>query len=401
VSPGSGWLSSDSFVNIRGVSVLSFALERWTDIWRSRHHILLRLARNTTVLHIPPPFYIRDVIGRVTPGPTGLENIAGNLFTYVHPRWLPVNYRFPLLETTAARWRTRQIRATMETLGMTQPILYLWHPAFADMMGVFDESLVVYHCYDEYRAFQMGHSERVRTIEQEERILRRADLVFVASEVLWERRRMLNKHTYVVRNGVDYELFARARGAETPVPDDLAQIHPPVIACVATQIEPVMNVALLTQIFRRCPQWSLALVGAERLPNDKAGAAMRELQALPNVHFFGRQPLEKIPGYLKACDVCVIPWAVNDLTITSSSPLKLYEYLAAGKPVISTPFPLLRQLNGIIDFAETVDEWIEAIRRAIMEGANGIERRQAEARANTWDTRVAFITEKIVDRLGR
>src|SRR5262249_55163466 len=151
-------------------SVLSFALERWTDIWRSRHHILSRLGRENTVLHVPPPDYIRDVLGGQSCGTTGVEHISDHLFTYLHPRWLPVNYRFPQIEALLSGWRNRRIRSVMKTLGMREPILYLWYPAFADMMGHFDEHLVVYHCYDEYLAFQMSDAERADVIEQEERI---------------------------------------------------------------------------------------------------------------------------------------------------------------------------------------------------------------------------------------
>src|SRR5687768_12558901 len=221
---------------------------------------------------------------------------------------------------------------------MREPILYIWHPDFLDMVGGFDEALVVYHCYDEFSSFvskKQVPADTDNLVAREHELLKRADIVFTASEQLRVRRAALNPNIHVVENGVNYALFSQAQEAQTAIPDDLLAIQRPIVGYVATQTL-VTDIALLLGVFERHRDWSFVFIGIERPPAHEADEALRMLLRLPNVHFIGRRTLQQMPAYLKGCDVCAIPWLLNDITL-SGSPLKLYEYLAAGKPVISTP----------------------------------------------------------------
>src|SRR5215472_13622726 len=136
-------------------SILSFSLERWNSVWRSRHHIMAQFARSNKVLFASSPFYIREALrgfwGK-TEESSGVSRVSDNLYTYIPPRWLPVNYRYPSLEKRVQQSRRKHLRGVLSQLGMICPILYIWHPSFLDMVGCFDEALVVYHCYDEYNS---------------------------------------------------------------------------------------------------------------------------------------------------------------------------------------------------------------------------------------------------------
>ena len=390
-------------ISLQGASIVSFSLEQWGHVWRSRHQIMSRFAKSNKVMFSSKPIYVRDVFnkpGDAESGSTGLSRLSDNLHTYIPPRWLPASHGYPRINRLLHALRCWKARLEMRSLNMKRPILYIWYPSFVDMIGHFGESLVVYHVYDEYLSFRMKDSEKADLAAQEKELLKRADIVFAASEELAARRRPFNSNVHVVENAVDYGLFATAVSPNTTIPDDLVRIGSPIVACVATAAT-FMNLALLHEIFKRRPDWSLVFIGVDVTPDEQAGEVQKTLQALPNVHYLGLRPLQALPGYLKGCDVCAIPYAMEDAVMVCSSPLKLYEYLAAGKPVVSTPLPLMSHLENVVAFAADADEWIAAIEFALQGNGKGtVAERQRIAGENTWDQRVAFISQKVASTLA-
>jgi glycosyltransferase involved in cell wall biosynthesis len=388
---------------LRDKAIVSLQLERWTDVWRSRHHIMSRLATHNKVLFASAPYYVREVFELTERDKTesGLSKIAENFYSYIPPKWLPYNYRFSRLDGAIADLRSRHLQQTLKKLGMEAPVLYIWHPSMLDLVGRFEESLVVYHVYDEYSSFTDQTEWEVDLIKkQETELLRKADIVFAASEEILERKRAFNANTHLVRNAVDYDLFSRAVDPNLPVPEDLKSISGPIVGCVTTQT-PYMDLKLIRDVFTRRADWSFVFVGVELKTGESGNDDLLALQRMRNVHFIGRRKIFEIPGYLKGFDVCAIPWLLNDVTLVSSSPLKLYEYFAAGKPIVCKPLPLLAHLKDTLYFASTPDEWISAIEQALKSNGTGeIEKRQALARENTWDQRTEFIALKIASELA-
>jgi len=346
------------------------------------------------VLFTTAPWYVRDVLepgagdeGRVT-------RFEDTLHTYAPPRWLPYTYRFPRLDKLSLGARALMLRRVMDRLSMRQPILYIWHPSFADVIGQFDEQLVVYHCYDEYAAFT--GSDRARVADQEARVLDAADIVLTVSEGLYEKKRLRNPNTHLVRNGVDYPLFASAREEATPVAAELAALRRPIVGCVTRIVPDYFDAALLHEVFSRRPDWTFVVVG----PECSSSEALTALKRLPNVRLLGRRELSALPSYLKGFDACLIPYVLTENKLLAD-PLKLYEYLAAGKPVISKPLPGLASFSNVVTFATTVDEWIEAIAAAIAhDSGDAAARRQEIARQHTWDNRVDVIGRLIANALA-
>lgn len=391
---------------LKGQPILSLSCDLWTDVWHSRQHLLSRISRDNPVLYATDPFHVRDALGdlrRKERRPTGLAQVTETLHTYVPPRWLPYNYRMPWLNRATEKMRTRQVREALGRLGMERPVVYMWHPSFADMLGQFDERLVVYHCYDEYYDFPgISDADRREIQRQEAAILARADIVFAASTSIYENKLRHNANTHLMRNGVNYPLFATAQDPATPVPADVADIRRPVIGCVTRIVDDYFDLHLIRQVFERRPDWSLVVVGPE---DTRAPDKRRELEALrrlPNVHLLGRRPQDSVPGYLKAFDVCLIAYPMIDVVLHTESPLKMMEYLAAGKPIVSPRLPLLSYLGPVINFAGEVGEWVEAIEKALRENsAEMVERRQAIAEESSWDRKAAFISGKLAAELAK
>lgn len=381
-------------VPLADASIVSFAVDDWLDVPRCRHHVMARLARGNRVLFTSAPCYVRDVwrTGEARRG--RLTRFGRTLHAYTPPRWLPYTYRFPRLDRFALRARAALLRRVMAQLAMREPVLYIWHPSFADVIGRFDERLVVYHCYDEYAAF--SGTDRERIAEQEAFLLERADLVITVSEGLYASRRLRNPNTHLVRNGVDFQLFASAADPETPLAPELAALPRPIVGCVTRIVPEYFDAVLLRRVFEARRDWSFVVIG----PECAGSPALDALKALPNVHLLGRREFQALPSYVKGFDACVIPYVLTENKLLAD-PLKLYEYLAAGKPVVSKPLPGLAGFTGLVATATTADDWIDAIDASIRNDSPELTAaRQATARQHTWDDRVDAIRRLMANGLG-
>jgi len=390
---------------IEGESILCFAPEKWQHIWRNRHQIMSRLAARNKVLFIEPRPYLRDVwrdwragkIGWTDLGVPLVGQVQENLWVYHSPVYAPISGRFPL--SVLFRWlRETQMKRVMRRLGFQSPILWLYRPNMADLVGRFSEKLVIYHIVDEYAAYEAEftsvYSESRRaSIEQSERaLLRAADLGIVTSASLLERKQVYNVNTHWVPNGVDYEAFASGRFRDLEFPDDLAGLPKPIIGYIGA-INEKLDYDLLRCVAETFASGSLILVGPVDLRLDFSGLDKLEL---PNVHLLGAKPVSEVPRYVHACQVCLMPYKLNEWT-AHINPLKLYEYLAAGKPAVSTAIPAVRGFSpGLIYVAENEQAFCQQVREALAErDPDLIRRRQEFASQNTWDKRVENISELI------
>jgi glycosyltransferase involved in cell wall biosynthesis len=256
-------------------------------------------------------------------------------------------------------------------------------PALVAALDRLPSRLLVYDCLDAVAAFRPGQPE----VEAAEATLaRRADVVLATSPELEARMRRHNPRTVLVPNAADYDHFSR-RVAAAELPAELRGLPRPLIGYVG-ELAAWFDTDLIQGLARRHPEWSIVLVGP-------ATAEVRRALPDANVHFLGRRPYSELPRYLAGFDCCLIPFRACPLT-AAVSPVKLYEYLAAGKPVVSTPLP------SVLPFAKEVlvaadERFLEAVEEAVT-GRNDVvasEARRRRARAHTWDQRVARILEAL------
>jgi len=156
-------------------------------------------------------------------------------------------------------------------------------------------------------------------------------------------------------------------------------------------------VGLLAQVAGARPEWSFALIGPVGVAEKQS--RLQPLR-LPNVHLLGYRPYEMLPNYLKGMDVCIIPYAVTEHT-ASVFPIKFFEFLASGKPVVVTPLPSLLPFRGAARIAEGAEAFVQAIAESLeRDTAEAKEVRLALARANTWDKRVDTLLSLVQDKIG-
>ena len=386
---------------LKGESILCFAPDPWDDIWRNRHQIMSRLAQRNTVLYVEPRAYLRDVVARLKAGeirpadlwPKPVRHIQDGLYVYTPPLCAPLSGRQPI-KWISDGLRKRSLCRAMRSLAISRPILWLFRPDMADVPGRYGESFLIYHIVDEYTGYAGVDSIAAKRVAEREReLIARANLVMVTSQSLLENKRGLNPHTYWVPNAVDYAAFKRAADARVE-PQELADIRRPRVAYVGA-INDKLDTDLLLDVSRALPEISLVLVGPERPTTEAMRQGLSALRAESNVHFVGRLPVERVAPIMAACDVGLLPYKRNAWT-EHIHPLKMFEYLACGLPVVSTDIPSVHAEDEFVDIVEDADAFATAVRQEL--SAHSPEHaaaRQARASQNTWEQRIEAISSLV------
>ena len=386
-----------------GLQFISFSLEPWSPVWLNRHHVMSRIAARHPVLFVSqrgwPREILADLLRHHLPRP-GLRRLGPNLLELVPTRFVP-RLETPPLDAPLRAIHIAFVRDAARLLGRGERVLYLWHPDFEPMAGRFGERLLVFHCYDNYCGYHyLSADQKRRLTRAQTRLARRADLVFASGEAI---RELLpgDVTVHVIANGVDFESHERVRAEGSPVPDEFKSIPRPILAHIG-RINAKLDFPLLREIARRRRDWSVVLVGPhEGLLAPKDMPEYEAMLAEPNVYRVGFVAPDEMARYIQAMDVGLMAYRLSGWVI-KGFPLKLFEYLAGGKPIVAPELEELRLYDEHVRFAATPDEWIGAIERALTDTADEKRRaRIALAARNSWDERCRRILELINAKLGR
>lgn len=374
---------------LSGRDILCFSHD-WTGDPLSKTHLMRLLARRNRILWVNSiglrsPTPNRADLGRalkkLAAAATPIREVEPNLFV-LNPLAVPA-YGRQAIRSFNRRFLALQVRRAMRKLGFRRPINWIFNPAAAIMAGQLDESLIIYHCVDEYSAFTGVAAESL--LELESQLLRQSDAVIVSAERLLASKSALNRRTYLVRHGVDYEHFRKALSPETRIPAEIAALPHPVIGFFGL-IADWVDLDLMAEMARRFPNGSLVVLG-------KSTTDVSQLQRLPNVHLLGRKPYAALPAYAKGFDVALMPFRINELTL-NANPLKVREYLAAGLPVVSTPIPEVEVL-GQCRIAGAADDFEREIREALVDPGPSPERSE-QIRSESWEAKLAEIEQHLL-----
>jgi glycosyltransferase involved in cell wall biosynthesis len=376
-----------------GFDVLFFGAVDWSHTWQRPQQLASRLAAQGRVVYVDP-IGLRGV--RLSDAPRLVRRLrASNPATAAWPSGLSVISGHAATVASGLRapppWTARlvlsAVRPALQAAGIEHPVIFAGapSPALVAALDGLPSRLLVYDCLDAVTAFRPGQLE----VEAAEAALaRRADVVLATSRELETRMRRHNPRTVLVPNAADYDHFAREVAAEE-IPAELRALPRPIVGYVG-EAAAWLDTGLVRRLALRHPDWSIVLVGP-------ATAETRRALTDPNIHLLGRRPYAELPRYLAGFDCCLIPFRASPLT-AAVSPVKLYEYLAAGRPVVSTPIP------SVLPFAREVlvgadRRFLEAVDEAVAgrDDVAAAEARRRRARANTWEDRVACILEAMRD----
>ncbi|MGB9868192.1 MAG: glycosyltransferase [Bacillota bacterium] len=236
--------------------------------------------------------------------------------------------------------------------------------------------LVVYDAVDYFPQWQRFEAQMIAT----------ADLIIAASKPLCERLLECGKPIFLIGNGADFSLFSRAAQGILPVPREMAHISPPVIGFVGA-LGPWLDVDLLAALGREAERlgWTVVLVG------PPFGAHVPQMKSIVSV---GYKPYHELPCYIARFNVCILPFDKSP-TAAHSNPIKLYEYLASGKPVVATDIPEALHLKDLVWVARNVEEFLSLIGEAVANPPKNVADRLAFAMANSWETRASQVHQAI------
>jgi len=380
---------------------ISFSLNYWEDLWQSRHQIMLELSTNHKVLFVSPPFSVREVLadfGKNELPKTGLIHRRRNLYTLVFPKWLCETYRFPRLAKFVASLRRRMVLRNAKKLGFRDTVLFIWHPRYSNLVGTLEESICCYYADDAFENYaEQADHERQRIIQQEDELLRQADVVFANGPALLEAKNRYGNAVNVPMTA-DFELFSRSRLAETPIPHDMDALPHPRITYIGN-INDKVNFGLLLELTAARPGWSFVLVGPINVRTGSAKSQLEELRRRSNVALLGGKPREELPNYIKGADVCTMLYR-NDGWAHYVYPLKLHEYLASGKPVVGSGLRSLKEFASVIRIAESTDEWLHCLEDSLHENDPAMAAKRVDvAYENRLEQRIESIEQALQERL--
>ena len=381
-------------MRLRGRSIVCVGFADWeAELWTNQQHLMSRLAATNQILFVEslglrrPNLQGRDLRRIVARLRRGLDSPRSvDQLHVLSPLVLPF-HRFGWVRRLNSRLLPRLVSRAARRLTLRDPILWAYVPQAETLIDALAPSLVVYHCVDDIAAQKGIDAESFRAAER--RFAARADLVLASSSTLANRMRTLSDNVVEVPNVADTRLFARAL---EPGPVDAAVdgLPRPRIGFTGAVVATKLDVDLLVELARLRPEWSFPLVGPVG-PGDPR-TDVSALRDLPNVHLLGARAYRELPAVLRGVDAALIPYARNELT-ASIFPMKVYEYLSAGLPVVATPLPALAGMTEIA-FASDAAGTAEQIERELADdGPARRAERSYRAAEHSWDTRL--------DEIGR
>jgi glycosyltransferase involved in cell wall biosynthesis len=275
------------------------------------------------------------------------------------------------------------LRRQMEYAGVhleqyERVIQWIYLPDFYHIArGVCKKSNIIFELFDEINLTPWDTMQK-DSVGTEELVLNKSDLIFTLTDYIAQKRSGYKEKMTVIGNGVNYDLFSKAISFREK-PQDMNDIHAPIIGLFGN-IRNWIDFPLLRELVSARPDWSFVMVGSVE---PDARAELDSMSA-PNLHVLGGKRHEDLYKYLAFVDVGIIPYLQSEF-IKASRPLKMFEYLAAGIPVVTVPVDHghLKEIDGAVYIAKNTTEFIEKIERALNEGDRSTC--QIIARKNSWN----------------
>lgn len=375
-------------------SIAVFAPNSWTGPWMNRQQFFSRIAKrgwevcySTGRVNLWHGLAAAWKEASLLPAYQVIDSVKVDQPSLLHLE----SERFSFLNQFTLRGHAKTIRKRLP-----RPIIsYLFHPLFEPYIDALKSDYVVLHLYDALHAMPDWTQKKQLQLE---RCARQAHLIITSSEQMQDGLPddVLAK-TLTIENGADWQAFNR--GAQGERPNELRTIDGVMIGCCGVMSQKT-DIELLQTIAQAKPEWTLILIGPYFFGRDvMQDHRWNALTARQNVKWLGLKQPSELPRYVGHMNANLIPYRIDDPNAGWAPycfPLKLHEYLATGKPVISSPLPAILKFGHVLSFAKTPEEWIAAIQTALIsDSAEFASERIQVARANSWDRKVDALSEAL------
>ena len=267
-------------------------------------------------------------------------------------------------------------------LGIRRPLVWVACPPAIHVYRDLNPVGLVYQRTDRFEEYPNVDGEEVKSYDIE--LKEKANATLFCSSLLFEEERSQCRNALFVDHGVDFETFAAA-GQGGDEPGELSGIPHPRVGYIGNLEPHRVDHRMLVEVARRLPHLNFVVAGPSVLPEGWC--------PLKNVHIFGQQPYERVSRFMAACDVLIMPWNENEW-IRACNPVKLKEYLAVGRPVVTTPFVELKRYPGVVSIASGADAFANAIEQARREPPEpSVLRRRVEK--ETWNAKAAAVLNEL------
>ena len=384
VGAGSG---SDKSTDKYGVVVFSHL--RWGFVWQRPQQFLSRFAKKHNVLFIEEPFFDRK---------EGAEpEIAYHLVmpnvTVACPHLAPSWNTNPALPDLLRKMAHEAIEHMNENGDFDKPLLWYYSPMDSSWsLGHFENRGIVYDSMDELSQFTGAPRS---LIANEQRLMEHSDVVFTGGYELYLKKKQQHPNVHFFGCGVEFSHFNQAADPSTSIPPDIDFMTRPILGWFGVVDERV-DYSMVGEMARMRPDWSFAMVG----PVVKVDPNL--LPHSPNLFWLGGRDYSQLPHYCRAFDVNMMCFAINSAT-QFINPTKALEYLATGKPVISTPVKdVVTQYTGIVDIVKTAEEFVAAAEKALQNpDRDRIQKGLELAQKSSWESTVATMQDLIKQAIAK
>jgi GT2 family glycosyltransferase len=358
------YLSSE---NTNKYDILFFSVINWDFRFQRPQQIATRFAR-----HGHRVFYISANLKRT--GTYIKRRIAENIYEIIFPFKDDVTvYKTDIREGLDTL--ISAIRSLLDRFSVKEFIAFvefpLWYPIVRHLKDKYDAK-VIFDCLDEFVGF---NNVSVEVGQMENMLSNISDYCITTSTKLYERLSQNTKNIILVRNATEFHHFHNL-----PVNDRLKRLDKPIIGYYGAIAE-WFDTSVVEHIASRQPDWSIVLIG------NTFGSDIRRLRKYKNIHLLGEKSYGELPEFLYWFDVCIIPFKVNELTL-STDPVKFYEYISSGKPVVSSRLPGLLPYKELLYLSSNKKEFLQNVKKALKENDEDLKKARIEsAKVNDWETR--------------
>jgi glycosyltransferase involved in cell wall biosynthesis len=324
-------------------TIICLSSTHWHFLWQRPQQIMSKLSQDYQILFVDPPYAVTETENflRKKHDPQNIKrlNSISQSLKVLSPYQIAASDS--LVKSAQIRENNlslirEQICQALNYLCWNSPaLLWVYHPQAVNLVGHLGERGVIYDCVDSFASFSWSDPQ---TSQWEAELVRKADLVLTSAGKLYQQWQKSGKPVYLIPNAADYEHFSKCGNYGTFEPSDLKAIKHPRLGFIGALYE-WLDFELLQWLATQNPHWNLVMIGPRQ-------HGLEVPEACRNIHWLGPRDYKTLPWYLNCIEVMLIPFLRNQTT-EHANPIKFWEYLAAGKPVVATLLPEISLINGV------------------------------------------------------